>query len=143
MEHYIGVLKKYAVFSGRANRMEFWMFMLFSILISIALNAIDNYVVPVEALRDIGILGAIYSLAVLIPSIAVAVRRLHDINRSAWWLLVLLIPVLGLVIMIVFCLLESTPGDNKYGPNPNGISTSTPSNTGSPASNPPTINPSI
>jgi|SRR5271169_83022 len=100
MNWYIEVIKKYAVFGGRARRKEYWMFVLFNLLISIAI-----------AFIRMPMLGAIYNLAVFIPGIAVAVRRMHDTNRSGWWIL---LPIVNLV----FLCLDSQPGENEYGPNP-------------------------
>ncbi|MDQ5954845.1 MAG: hypothetical protein QG583_773 [Patescibacteria group bacterium] len=143
MEHYIGVLKKYAVFEGRASRMEFWMFILFSLLVSIALSFVDKYLPKVDVWGEMGILGIAYSLITLIPSLAVSVRRLHDINRSGLWLLLLLVPIIGFIVIIVFHLLESTPGENAYGPNPNGISTPPNVNNTPSAPTPPPVNPTV
>ena len=115
------VLKKYAVFTGRARRAEFWYFVLFNIIVSIVLSIISGI------FRDkSNILGSIYSLAVLIPSIAVGVRRLHDIGKSGWWLLISLIPLIGWIWIIVLTAMEGNPGDNKYGPNPKGMAPATP-----------------
>jgi uncharacterized membrane protein YhaH (DUF805 family) len=69
----------------------------------------------------LGLLGTLYSLAVLIPGIAVSVRRLHDINRSGWWLLIGLIPIIGAIILLIFTAKDSQPGENQYGPNPKAI----------------------
>lgn len=111
MEWYVGVLKKYAEFGGRARRKEFWMFVLFNVLISLALGIVD-------AVIGFGLLGALYGLAVLVPSIAVSVRRLHDIGRTGWWVLVGLVPLIGLIILIVFAVMEGQAGSNQYGPDP-------------------------
>ena len=70
-----------------------------------------------------GILSGIYSLAVLIPSIAVSVRRLHDTNHSGWWLLINLLPLIGTIILVFFLVRDSQPGQNQYGPNPKGMTT--------------------
>jgi len=120
MEYYKTVLKKYAVFDGRARRMEYWMFVLFSAIVSIVLSIVDA-MLSLNAPGGFGLLSGLYSVAVLIPSIAVAVRRLHDTNRSGWWIFIGIIPVLGWVALIVFMFLDSTPGDNKYGPNPKEV----------------------
>lgn len=122
MSWYITVLKKYAVFSGRARRKEYWMFVLFNIIISFVLSLIDGIVLSCLGI-DTGstrfsILGTIYGLAIFVPALAVAVRRLHDTNRSGWWLLISLVPFIGVIILIVFFVQDSQPGDNKYGPNP-------------------------
>ena len=111
MNWYLAVMKKYAEFQGRASRQEYWMFFLINVLIALALGVID-------AIIGIGFLGGLYTLAVLIPSLAVGARRLHDTGRTGWWLLVGLVPVIGVIILIVLLVLDSEPGDNQYGPNP-------------------------
>lgn len=119
-ETYLSVWKKYAVFEGRARRKEFWIFVLINLLISFILAALD----PSESFRDatfLTVVGWVFSLAVLIPGIAVTVRRLHDAGHTGWWLLVVLVPLLNLVLL-VFCLEGSDEGTNKYGPNPKGVS---------------------
>jgi len=120
MNWYIGALKKYAVFSGRAQRSEFWYFVLFNIIVSVVLSLIDRILGTTYGSAGAGILSSIYSLAVLIPSIAVAVRRLHDTDRSGWWILIGLIPIIGWIVLIVFYVKDSQPGENKYGLNPKG-----------------------
>src|SRR5688572_31168375 len=114
MNWYIKALKQYIDFSGRAQRMEFWMFVLFNFLVSLGLAIID-------AIIGLGFLSPLYSLAVLIPSLAVGVRRLHDTGRSGWWLLIGLIPLIGIIILIVFWVQDSQPGDNAFGPNPKAV----------------------
>jgi len=109
MNWYIEVLKKYAVFSGRASRTEYWMFFLFNIIIAILLGVIEGLI------GSPGVVGLLYGLAVLIPSIAVGVRRLHDTDRTGWWLLIGLVPLIGLIVLIVFLVQASTEGDNQYG----------------------------
>jgi uncharacterized membrane protein YhaH (DUF805 family) len=113
MNWYLDVIKnKYATFGGRARRKEYWMFFLINILVAIALAII-------EAILGLpGILGGIYALALLIPGIAVTVRRLHDTGRTGWWILIGLVPVIGFIVLLVFMVLDSQPGDNAYGPNP-------------------------
>jgi len=112
MNWYIDVLKKYAVFTGRARRTEYWMFVLFNILVILVVGFLDN------RLGTGGILGVLYSLGVLLPSLGVAIRRLHDTDRSGWWLLICLVPLVGCIILFIFMVLEGTPGDNRFGPNP-------------------------
>jgi len=112
MKWYLEVLKKYAQFDGRSHRTEYWMFALISFLISMALNVVEILV------GGPGILGTIYGLAVLVPSIAVGIRRLHDTNRSGWWILLGFVCCVGWIVLIVFAVEDSTPGDNQYGPNP-------------------------
>jgi uncharacterized membrane protein YhaH (DUF805 family) len=121
MNWYLGVLKKYAEFTGRARRREYWTFVLFNILISIGLAIIDSLTGSFTFERGFGVLGGLYALAVLIPSIAVGVRRLHDTNRSGWWLLIGLIPCIGFIVLIYFAVQDSQAGDNKYGANPKAV----------------------
>jgi uncharacterized membrane protein YhaH (DUF805 family) len=116
---YIDVLKKYAVFSGRAQRAEYWYFFLFNIIVAVVLAALD------QMLGFGNILSGIYTLAVLLPGIGVGVRRLHDIGRSGWWLLIGLIPVIGFIVLIIWYVKDSDPGENQYGPNPKGVGNST------------------
>ncbi|MGV9789742.1 DUF805 domain-containing protein [Streptomyces sp. NPDC004673] len=111
MHWYVDVLKKYAVFSGRARRQEYWMFTLFNLIISIVLSIVDNAL-------DTQIIQTVYGLAVLLPSLAVGARRLHDTSRSGWWLLIGLIPLIGWIILIVFFASEGKAEANEYGPNP-------------------------
>ncbi len=117
MYWYIKVLKSYAVLAGRARRQEFWMFVLVNMVISIALTLMDTAVfdAPVEG---IGPLYGIYGLGVMVPGITVTVRRLHDIGKSGWYVLLALIPFVGGIWLLVLTCLDSQPGDNQYGPNP-------------------------
>ena len=119
MQWYLDVIKKYAEFSGRARRKEFWMFVLINAIIGIILSIIDNIIgTTYGGSANQGVLNSIYSLAVLIPSIAVGVRRMHDTGRSGWWVLINLIPCVGWIIYIVFAAQEGVAGDNQYGPDP-------------------------
>lgn len=120
MNWYLEVLKKYAVFSGRARRKEYWYFTLFSTLISLALALIDSQLGTFNSEAGTGLLGGLYSLAVLIPGIAVSVRRLHDTDHSGWWLFLALVPCIGAIVLFVFTVTDSTPGTNEYGPSPKG-----------------------
>lgn len=104
MNYYLKVLKNYAQFNGRARRSEYWYFVLFNIIISIAVGA-------VAALTGIEILSSLYSLAILIPSIAVGVRRMHDVGKSGWFIL---IPIYNLILACT----PGVQGDNEYGPDP-------------------------
>ena len=123
MNWFLVVLKKYATFSGRAQRAEYWWFYLISTLIIIGLSLIDQATGTLDEETGVGLLNSLYSLAILIPSIAVGVRRLHDTGRSGWWLLIGLIPVIGSIVLIVFFVLDSEPGDNAYGANPKALTT--------------------
>ena len=118
MGWYLEALKKYAVFSGRSRRKEYWYFVLFSLVVSLALSAVDALLGTFPSSANVGLLGGIYGLAVLIPSIAVSVRRLHDIDRTGWWVLISLVPVIGSIVLLVFAVLDGTPGQNRFGPNP-------------------------
>jgi uncharacterized membrane protein YhaH (DUF805 family) len=123
MEWYLLVLKRYAEFTGRSRRKEYWMYTLYSIVIYVVL-----YTAGLVTLMRGNIymvffgLAFVYALAVLVPGLAVSVRRLHDIGKSGWFILICLIPLVGGVILLVLMCLDSTPGDNQYGPNPKGVS---------------------
>lgn len=110
---YLDVLKKYTVFNGRASRTEYWTFFLFNVLISLVLGTLDGIIGS-----EMQVLSNIYSLAVLIPGLAVAVRRLHDTGHSAWWLLINLIPIAGWIWFIVLLATKSDEATNKYGAKP-------------------------
>jgi uncharacterized membrane protein YhaH (DUF805 family) len=118
MNWYLDVLKKYAVFEGRARRKEYWFFLLFNVLITVGLVIIDAVTETLNPAFGLGLLSGLYSLAVFIPGIAVSVRRLHDIGKSGWWLLIALVPFVGAIVLIVFMLQDSQPGQNEYGPSP-------------------------
>jgi uncharacterized membrane protein YhaH (DUF805 family) len=118
MHWYLEVLKKYADFNGRAMRKEYWYFALFNIIVSIALAVIDGITGSFSAEAGMGLLGGLYILGVLIPGIAVSVRRLHDTDRNGWWLLIALIPVIGAIVLLVFMVQDGKPGENQYGSNP-------------------------
>ena len=116
MDWYLGVLKQYAVFDGRARRKEYWMFLLFNVVIVAAL-AIVGRVIGLD-----GTLRALYTLGVLIPGLAVSVRRLHDTGRSGWWLLVGFVPLVGWLIALYFMVQPGETAENRYGPDPKEVS---------------------
>ncbi|NDV90110.1 DUF805 domain-containing protein [Alteromonas sp. 345S023] len=118
MNWYIEALKKYAVFSGRSRRKEYWFFVLFNVIFSFVLGFIDGMMGNVHMESGMGLLGGVYSLLLLIPGIAVSVRRLHDTNRTGWWVLLGLIPIIGALVLLIFMIQDSTPGENDYGQNP-------------------------
>lgn len=118
MNWYLEVLRKYAVFGGRARRKEYWMFFLFNLIISFLLGVFDGVMGTFSPEAGLGLLGGLYSLAVLIPSIAVTIRRLHDTGRTGWWFLIIFIPLIGAIVLLVFMVLDSEQGSNAYGPNP-------------------------
>lgn len=119
MDWYLKVLKDYAVFEGRASRSEYWYFTLFNVIIIILLSVVENALGLIVLASDggLGVLSMIYALAVLVPSLAVGVRRLHDTDRSGWWMLLALVPIISLVL-IVFFIFKGTEGDNQYGASP-------------------------
>jgi uncharacterized membrane protein YhaH (DUF805 family) len=98
--------------------MEYWYFVLFNIIVLIVLSLIDVLLGTFNIVRGVGLLSGIYTLAVLIPTLAVTVRRLHDIDRTGWWILINLIPLIGTIVLLVFELTPGTPGSNRYGPDP-------------------------
>lgn len=122
------VLRKYAVFSGRASRSEYWWFVLFNVIVAIATFAIDAIffgtgettatATSAAFQANAGPATLVTSLALILPSLGVAVRRLHDTDRRGWWILLGLIPLIGAIVLIVFYALDSTPGHNRFGPNP-------------------------
>ena len=118
MNWYIDVIKKYAVFNGRARRKEYWYFFLFNLLISFVIGFGEVLTGISDPDTGYGLFSTIYTFAVLIPGIAVSVRRLHDTNRSGWWLLIVLIPLIGAIILLVFFASDSKSDENDYGINP-------------------------
>lgn len=122
MKYFLGALKKYTVFSGRARRSEFWFFCLFQLIFTIVAIFLDLVIGINIPVIDFGLLSTIYVLALIIPSIAVSVRRLHDTGRSGWMIFINLIPIAGLIWYLVLMIKDSNVGDNKYGPNPKLVS---------------------
>jgi uncharacterized membrane protein YhaH (DUF805 family) len=114
MDHYINAWKNYAGFSGRARRTEYWLFQLFNMIILFAVIGIGYAVdsqVPVYVAYAFG-------LAAILPSLAVQVRRLHDIDKSGWWYFISFVPLVGPIVLLVFDCTEGTQGPNQYGPDP-------------------------
>ena len=99
----------YTTFDGRASRPAFWWWFLFGILVAIGANIVD-------AVIGSQILSIVASLGLLLPNLSVGIRRLHDTDRSGWWILIGLIPIIGFIVLIVFYVQQSDPGDNSYGP---------------------------
>jgi len=122
------VKQKYAAFSGRASRSEYWWFFLFTVLGGIVLSLIDgvlgttigyNQIIAGKIVhQEIGIIDALFQLAMLVPAIAVSVRRLHDTDRSGWFYLLILVPIIGPVVLIVFFIQQGTNGGNRFGDDP-------------------------
>lgn len=118
MESFLKVVKKFSVFTGRSGRREFWMFMLCNLIIGVVLGILSS----IPFLGGIfKLVTGLFSLAVLIPAIAVSIRRLHDTNRSGYFVLLGLVPFIGAVVLLALCAMEGTPDENKYGPNPKEI----------------------
>ncbi len=116
MNYFIYCLKNYFNFSGRATRSEFWYFTLFCLLFGMLIMLIE-YMLGIGNVKETGILSLIFDLALVFPSLAVSTRRLHDTNRSGWWNLIILVPIIGIIVLIVFYCQDSKE-DNKYGVNP-------------------------
>ena len=112
------VFRKYATFQGRAQRAEYWYFVLFYVIVYMVLGFLDGSLSRPAEEPSWGLLSGVFALATLVPSIAVSVRRLHDTNRSGWWMLVMFVPLIGQLVMLIFMVLDGTPGDNRFGSNP-------------------------
>ena len=115
MNWYLAVLFKYAVFEGRSHREEYWTFVLFDIAIILVL-LILSFVMP-----PFRVVLVLYRLAVVVPGIAVTIRRLHDTGRIGWWCLINLVPVVGWIVFLIYMTQDSQPGTNRYGPNPKEV----------------------
>lgn len=117
MDWYLKVLRNYVGFSGRARRKEYWMFVLVNFILTLVLGIVDK-ILGWDRAGGEGILTTIYALLVFLPSLAVLFRRLHDTDRSAWWLLLILIPIVGWLIILAFNCQAGTPGENSFGSDP-------------------------
>lgn len=116
------IFQRYADFQGRSRRSEYWYFLLFNFLLSFGgqlLVGIAAAMVPALG-GIIGILLLIVSLGLLIPGIAITIRRLHDLDKSGWWILIFLIPLVNLIMMLVWFTQKGSEGDNQFGPDPTG-----------------------
>lgn len=122
MQWYLKVLREFATFSGRARRREYWMFVLVNLGAALVAALLDQLLFG----GDTAVISGLYALAVLVPGLAVAVRRLHDTGRSGWWLLISLVPLVGGIVLFVFLVLDSDPGPNAYGPSPKPAAALTP-----------------
>jgi len=118
MKWFLKVVKdNYANFKGRAQRKEFWMFQLFAIIFGILLVIIDGITGSLDPISGYGLFSGVFTLALIIPTIAVGVRRLHDTGRSGWWYFAVIVPLLGLIVLVFWCF-DSDKDENKYGENP-------------------------
>jgi uncharacterized membrane protein YhaH (DUF805 family) len=111
-------LRQYATFTGRARRAEYWWFFLFTALVSFVAGLVDAAFGTIDSSASIGLVGALASLALFLPSLAITVRRLHDVDRSGWWVLAFLIPLVGFVLWLVLMCSDSNPQANRFGPSP-------------------------
>ncbi len=122
MNWYLRAIKNYVNFSGRARRKEYWMFFLFNMIFGTVAAIIDRIIGSDIAFMGVrlgyGVIGIAYSTFVLIPSLSISFRRLHDIDKSAGWLFIGLIPVVGAIWLFVYSILAGTPGDNRFGADP-------------------------
>lgn len=121
MDWYIDAFRNYANFKGRARRKAYWMFLLFHLIAAFLIGIIDATAGTFDEVSGLGFFGALYLLASFIPNLALTVRRLHDIGRSGWWILIAGLPLIGIIVLLIFSVLDSTPGENEYGPNPKGV----------------------
>lgn len=110
MDYFIGAIEKYATFSGRTTRKEFWMFMLVNLILS-------AFLAMLSVILGTTIFSVIYNLAIFIPCISISARRLHDTGRSGWWQLITFVPLIGVIVLLVF-LVQDSAGNNAYGANP-------------------------
>jgi len=113
----------YATFTGRSRRSEYWFVQLFLVLTNIAVAVIDLILMDGDVDRFIangggGVVGLVWILVTIVPALAVLVRRLHDIGRSGWWALIGFVPIVGAIVLLVFTVSDSAPGENKYGLSP-------------------------
>ena len=118
MKWYLKVLNQYADFSGRARRMEYWMFVLFNMIFAFAAMVIDNILGTAVEGVGYGMVYALYCLAVIVPGLAVTVRRLHDVGKSGWMYLIIFIPMIGVIWLLVLLFTDGDSGTNEYGPSP-------------------------
>jgi len=135
MKYYISALKQYANFSGRSTRSEYWYFVLFNFIFFIAISMLDTAFGTridyessyhgaygyTQSSVHIGFLSLAYALAVFLPGLAVFVRRMHDVGKSGWYILLAFLPLIGFIWLLVLLCTDSQPGENKYGPNSFGI----------------------
>lgn len=115
---YYKVILNYTNFNGRARRQEYWYFTLVNVLVNLVMGIIDRVIGSVMQMDNFGFFGVIYALFIMIPSIAVTVRRLHDSGRTGWWALIAFVPIIGILVLLYFLIQDSEEGSNQYGANP-------------------------
>lgn len=118
MNWFMQALQKYAVFTGRARRTEYWMFALFYVIGGVITSFVDVALGTYSEAGSVGVINTLFLLVLFVPSLAVTVRRLHDTGRSGTWIFIGLIPLVGFIAMLIFTVQESEMGINRYGPNP-------------------------
>ena len=121
MHWYLGVRKKYFVFEGRARRKEYWLFVMFNLIIVVVLSIIDNVAGLADPKSGYGLLALLYTLSAFMPGIAISVRRLQDTGHSGWWLLIPVVPLISGIVLLVLKTRISQEGQNQYGPNPKEV----------------------
>ncbi|MGR5275105.1 DUF805 domain-containing protein [Vibrio rotiferianus] len=115
---YYKVILNYTNFNGRARRQEYWYFTLVNVLVNLVMGIIDRVIGSVMQMDNFGFFGVIYALFIMIPSIAVTVRRLHDSGRTGWWALIAFVPAIGILVLLYFLIQDSEEGSNQYGVSP-------------------------
>jgi len=115
MNWYLNVLRKYKEFEGRAGRSEFWYAYLINVITLFVLGLVDWWLGLFSEEMQMGLLSTMYALAVFLPMLAVKIRRLHDTDHSGWWVFVVLVPVIGWIILLIWLVTEGTEGENQYG----------------------------
>jgi uncharacterized membrane protein YhaH (DUF805 family) len=118
MSGYTAVMRRYFEVSGRSNRYEFWMFVLIYFIISMVATGNDDGILGHSFATGVGILSSLVTLVHFVPSITVGIRRLHDTDRSGWWILIAFVPLIGFIWLIVLYCFEGTLGSNRFGPRP-------------------------
>jgi uncharacterized membrane protein YhaH (DUF805 family) len=118
MNWWLIAMKKYATFSGRARRKEYWMFALFNLIFGVAALMLDVMLGTAVEEAGFGLFYGLFLLAITVPSLAVLVRRLHDLGKSGWWFFISFVPLIGGIWLFALTLSDSQPGDNQYGPYP-------------------------
>lgn len=113
MQWYLKVFRDFATFTGRARRREYWTFVLVNLGVAVIASLLDGVL-----FGDAAVLSSIYTLVVIVPGLAVSMRRLHDTGRSGWWFLISFVPLVGFIVMLVYMTQDSDPGPNAYGPSP-------------------------
>lgn len=115
MNYFLDALKNYATFSGRATRQQYWMYILFYIVFYFVAVMLDITLGQFDKEKMSGFISTVYTFGLLLPTIAILARRLHDIGRSSWWILLIVIPVIGSLVILIFTLMDSQKDENKYG----------------------------